>query len=160
MSENNSHDEKSESDKLKDDLEKAEKKIDTIEKKLDEQEKNTKSIRNYKSEGVTLVLSILAGLLGFMGIGHIYVGKVKRGVGILFGGFFIWFIVLILPSVAAGLKGDTTFSDVNSLVPVAVASMIIGIAGGIALFIWQILNSRKLCRQYNEHYEQHGIAPW
>ena len=160
MSENNSHDGKSESDKLKDDLEKAEEQIDTIEKKLEEQEKKAKSIMHYKSEGVTLVLSILVGLLGFMGIGHIYVGKVKRGIGILIGGFFIWIIVLISPSVFAGLTGDVSFSDVNSLALVAVASMVLGIATGIALFIWQILNSRKLCRQYNEHYEQHGTAPW
>jgi len=37
--------------------------------------------------------------------------------------------------------------------------MIVGI-GVLALFIWQILNARKLCKEYNEHLEQHGKPPW
>ena len=160
MSENNSHNEKSDPGKLKDDLEKAEEKIETMEKKLEEQEKKTSSMKHYKSEGVTLVLSIIVGLLGILGVGHMYVGRIKRGIGILIAGFFIWVIVFIpvgmqIPSVT----NEDLLNEAELVSSVYVGIVIAGILY-VALFIWQILNSRKLCRQYNEYYEQHGTAPW
>ena len=32
--------------------------------------------------------------------------------------------------------------------------------GHLVLFIWQIRNSGKLCKEYNECLEQHGQSPW
>jgi len=158
MSDNNSHNEKSEPVKLKEDLEKAEEKIETMEKKLEEQEKKTNSIKHYKSEGLTLGLSLGLGLLGIMGIGHIYVGKVKRGIGILIGGILAWASFFIIYWVYGVLEGPQ-LSDMQ-LVVMIFGPFIIAAVAGITLFIWQILNSRKLCKQYNEYYEQHGTAPW
>jgi len=47
-------------------------------------------------------------------------------------------------------------------------SVIFGMIGGfvlvgigvLILFIWQILNARKLCREYNEYLGQNEQPPW
>jgi len=62
---------KDEVDQLKEELGKASEKIEKMEEKIEEQQKTTASMKNYKSEGTTLILSIVVGLMGFMGVGHI-----------------------------------------------------------------------------------------
>ena len=55
-------------------------------------------MNRYKSEGTTLALSLFIGLLGFMGVGHRYVGNVKRSLiilGIGYGVGFLWFSHLV-----------------------------------------------------------------
>ncbi len=97
----------------------------------------------WKSESTTLLLSILLGLIGIQGVGHMYVGKVGKGVGILIGS-------LILFLVAIGL----TVTGIGAIVGIPL--MIIY----FIMFIWQIINSRKLCQQYNDYLEQHDQRPW
>jgi len=143
---------------IKKELGTATEKIESMENKLKEQEKTTASIKHYKSEGITLVLSIVVGLLGIMGVGHIYVGKVKRGIGILIGGILAWASFLIIYGVYGVLEGPQ-LSDMQLTVMVF-GPFIIAAVAGITLFIWQILNSRKLCKEYNEHFEEHGKPPW
>ncbi len=130
-------------------MSKAEEKIESMEKKLEEQEKTTASIKHYKSEGITLVLSIVVGLMGIMGVGHIYLGRVRRGLIILIVGVLIWGAVFV-PVLFLGMLGEL---EEDSVDPTAVIGMFI-------LFIWQILNSHKLCKEYNEHFEEHGKPPW
>jgi len=139
-------------------------KIEEMEKKIEIQEKKTDSVMHYKSEGITLVLSIVVGLLGIMGVGHIYLGRVRRGVIILIigmtamGGVFIPFVML---GMLGGLEEEP--ADPTAMMAVmggfAVAFIPWGI-GMLVLFIWQILNARKLCKQYNEYFEEHGKPPW
>ena len=93
----------------------------------------------FKSEGTTLVLSIILGLFGLCGVGHMYVGQVGKGVGILIGG-----LVLLIVGMATILFG------------VGIVFIIIF----IALFIWQIVDSRKQCFYYNEYLENNGKRPW
>lgn len=87
----------------------------------------------WKSEGVTLVLTIVLGIFGFGGIGHIYLGKLLRGIVILIIGIIL--LVITIVSMGVGLI---------ILIPFA---------------IWVILDARKLCREYNAYYEQHGRPP-
>ena len=87
----------------------------------------------WKSEGVTLVLTIALGLLGLGGIGHIYLGKLLRGIVILIVG-----IILLV---------------------ITVVSMGIGLIILIPFAIWVIFDARNLCREYNAYYEQHGRPP-
>lgn len=96
----------------------------------------------WKSESITLLLSILLGLFGIQGVGHMYVGKIVKGVVILIGSFvlFIVAIVLVLTIVGAVIG-----------IPLIIIY--------IVMFIWQILDSRKLCREYNDYYEQYGKPP-
>lgn len=150
-------------DKLKEELGKADEKIERIEEKIEEQEKITSSLKHYKSEGITLVLSIVLGLMGLMGIGHIYIGRVKRGIIILIGGLFIWVIVFIPIGFLSVLDDPQNLSDEEILAQVfgpMMGALIIGGIGGFALFIWQIINARSLCRDYNLYYEKKGEAPW
>jgi TM2 domain-containing membrane protein YozV len=77
------------------------------------------------------------GIFGIEGIGQIYVGQVGRGVGILIAGFAFWIIgVLTAPY---GLV------------------ILIGL---FVLFIWQIFDARRLCKEYNNFVSQNGRAPW
>lgn len=150
-------------DKLKDELGKAEEKIEKMEEKIEEQEKMTSSFRHYKSEGITLVLSIVLGLMGLMGIGHIYVGKVKRGIIILIGGLFIWVIVFIPIGFLSVLDESQELSEeeiMTQLLGPMMGALIIGGIAGFALFIWQILNARSLCKDYNLYCEKKGEPPW
>ena len=88
----------------------------------------------YKNEGTGLILSIILGILGICGIGQIYAGKVGRGVAMLIVGI----IVLII----------------------GVATMGIGLIAYLAIFIWQIFDTKNLCREYNEYFSQNGRPPW
>ena len=93
----------------------------------------------WKSEGVTLVLSIVLGLLGLQGIGHIYVGRVGKGIGILIVSLILFAVGLASISVGIG---------------------VIFLIIYIIMFFWQIFNSRTLCREYNDYLEKHGRKPW
>lgn len=93
----------------------------------------------FKSEGTTLVLSIVLGILGIAGVGHMYIGQVGKGVGILIGGL----ILLII--------GFTTL-----MFGVGAIFLIIY----LVLFIWQIIDSRKLCFYYNGYLSSNGQRPW
>ena len=88
----------------------------------------------YKNEGTGLILSILLGLLTICGIGQIYAGKVGKGIGILILG---WVLIVV---------GILTFG--------------IGLIAYLAIFIWQIFDTKKLCREYNEYFSQNGRPPW
>jgi len=149
---------------LKKELRRTTEKIEEMEKKIEIQEKKTDSVKHYKSEGTTLVLSIVVGLLGIMGVGHIYLGRVRRGAIILIIGMIGWG-GLFVPFVMLGMFSELEESSVD---PTAMMGMMAGFGvivivwgiGMFVLFIWQILNSRKLCKQYNEYFEEHGKPPW
>jgi|TARA_B110000467_G_C18295519_1_gene467718 TM2 domain-containing membrane protein YozV len=88
----------------------------------------------WKSEGTTLVLTIILGIFGLGGIGHIYLGNITRGFVILIAGF----ILLIISAVTFGI-------GLIILIPFA---------------IWVVFDSRKQCKYYNDHLEQTGRPPW
>lgn len=112
---------------------------DTMEK-MQNKQMAAESIRaQMKSESVTLVLSILLGLFGLSGIGHMYAGKVGKGVGILILGLALVII------------GALTVIFVIGYVFLVIY---------LAVFIWQIIDSRKICREYNECYRLHNEPPW
>jgi TM2 domain-containing membrane protein YozV len=88
----------------------------------------------YKNEGTGLILSIVLGLFGLNGIGQIYAGRVGRGIGIMIGS---WVLIVV-----------------------GVLTMGIGLIAYLAIFIWQIFDTKNLCRQYNEFVSQNGRPPW
>lgn len=105
----------------------------------------------YKSEGTTMVLAIVLGLLGLNGIGHIYVGKTLMGIGICIGSillFYVGFIGVLVASIAA-FSFDGYIGGVIAL-----------LLAYIGLFGWQIVNAKKLCREYNAYYQQNNRPPW
>jgi len=99
-----------------------------------------------------------------MGVGHIYLGRVRRGIIILIIGMIGWGAVFV-PLVMLGMlgeleEGSIDETDVTGILAGFGVGMIIFFVGMLALFIWQILNSRKLCKEYNEYFEEHGKPPW
>ena len=88
----------------------------------------------YKNEGTGLILSIVLGLFCLNGIGQIYAGKVGRGIGIMIGS---WVLIVV-----------------------GVLTMGVGLIAYLAIFIWQIFDTKKLCREFNEYVSQNGRPPW
>ena len=89
----------------------------------------------HKSSGTALLLSILLGLLiGCCGVGHLYLGKVGPGIGMLIGG---WLLIVV-----------------------GVLTMGIGLIAYLAMFIYSIVDASKQCRIYNEYVNQNGRPPW
>lgn len=97
----------------------------------------------WKSESTTLVLSIILGLLGIQGVGHFYVGKIGKGVAYLIGSL----VVLII---GIGL----TITGIGAVVGIPLLIVY------FVMFLFQILDSRKLCRYYNDYLEENNKAPW
>ena len=151
---------KEEVDSLQEQLEKASEKIETMEEKMIEQQKTTIALSKSKSEDMTLVLSLVVGLMGIMGVGHIYIGKVKRGVIILIIGIASW-AAFFIPFAILGVMGDFEEdpSDPTVIIGMLGGFAIVGI-GVLILFIWQVINSRKLCREYNEYLVENERPPW
>ncbi|MDH3657006.1 MAG: site-specific integrase [Nitrosopumilus sp.] len=130
----------------------------------------------YKSESATLVLSIVVGLFGIMGVGHLYIGKIRRGIIIMVIGFSLWTVVFIPflflgigdeieQSITADMEflqysGGLPQKDTSAvLIGFVIAIMAVSI-GYLVLYIWQIFDSRKLCKRYNQHLEKEGKPLW
>lgn len=100
---------------------------------------NSNPLIGLKSENTTLILSIVLGLLGLSGIGHMYVGKFGKGIVILIGSWILLVIGIALLIILIG---------------------VIFLIIALVLVIWQITDARKLCRQYNDHLKRTGTPPW
>ena len=88
----------------------------------------------WKSMGVTMVLTIVLGWFGLGGIGHLYLGKIIKGIVLCVVGIIL-FIITIL-------------------------TMGIGIIALIPFALFVIYDSYRLCKRYNNDLEQTGRPPW
>ena len=86
----------------------------------------------WKSEGTTLILTVLLGIIGLGGIGHIYLGNITRGIVLLIIGIVL--VIITLATIGIGLI---------ALIPFA---------------IWVVFDARSKCRYYNDYLEQIGRA--
>lgn len=125
----------------------------------------------YKSESITLIFAIIVSLFGFMGVGHMYLGKVKKGIVILVLGLVksVAGILLLIGglaflgqnSVSSKVYEPLGSSHIDPTTGIIILAIGIGLLiGVIVLFFWQILDARKLCRKYNEYVTEHGKRPW
>ena len=138
-------------DQLKEDLEKADKKIEQMEEKIKEQQKKTFQLSHAKSEGTTMVLAIIVGLMGIMGVGHLYLGKIRRGIIILVIGICSWSLLFVPAILLLTWESPMDEYTLEQRVSNMTSIIIIGLVGVLALFVWQIIDARKLCRKYNKH---------
>ena len=88
----------------------------------------------WKSMGVTIVLTVVLGWIGIGGIGHLYLGKIIKGIVILIVGIILLIITIL--------------------------TMGIGLIALIPYAIWVVYDSYKLCKRYNDDLEQTGRPPW
>ena len=137
-----------------------------------------RGMNRYKSEGTTLALSLFIGLLGVMGVGHRYVGNVKRslvilGIGYVAGAF--WFFHLFtLIAASQSTYGTQSYAWLHPfLVGILYSSsqmqsyiwLFVWLTYAIpicyyAFLIWQIFDARKQCRKFNLHMDEVGAQFW
>lgn len=115
--------------------------IKRLNKKLDELAQQNYRQSFLKSEGTTLVLSLILGLFGVLGVGYMYIGKIVKGVLFLIVGL-LFFII--------GIATITTHPYIG----------IIFLFCYFWFFLWQIVVSKSLCKQNNQYFLKTGRKLW
>jgi TM2 domain-containing membrane protein YozV len=96
----------------------------------------------WKNPGITAVLALVFGFFILMGIGHIYIGRIRRGIMIMVAGLIL--IPLgFLALASAGIVG---------LITVIIFWLI--------LLIWQTYDAYKLAKEFNRIVQETGREPW
>ncbi len=93
-----------------------------------------------KSMALTTIIAFLV-----CGVGHIYVGKIKRGVIILAIGVAADIMLSVVSFFLLPVGKTSPVSDALSALPAIFAAWVVV----LVFFIWQIVNARKECRRYN-----------
>ena len=113
--------------------------------------------QKHKSMAATL---LLAGLLGFTtvaGVGHIYLGRARRGIIIMLVavGVVASGVVLAVAALPEVPDPTSTLDDFVALLMVAIAAVVVYV-GFVA---WSVYDAGRLCRTYNAAVDDGG-APW
>ena len=124
--------------------------VQTRNRDLDSKSSESNKKLRPKSEDITLVLSVVLGLISLQGIGYIYLNKTGKGFGVLLSS-------LIIASISVSyVLGSIKNSIPLLLQPYFIPLMIITYFG---LYTFQILDSRKVCAKYNTYLSEHKIPP-
>jgi len=95
-----------------------------------------------KSVGIALVLGIL-----YIGLGHIYIGKLKRGAFIMLTG------IALVAIMAVSFFSFIWDSGIWVILPIfSMASFI--------LWVWNLFDVNKLTKEYNDCIRRTGNPPW
>jgi TM2 domain-containing membrane protein YozV len=86
-----------------------------------------------KSNGTAIVIALIAGILGFNGIGHFYIGKIVRGITLLIVG---WILIVM------------TFF----FIPIGIVYLI--------FWIWQAYDVNNKTKYFNNYIISNGKPPW
>ena len=116
----------------------------------------------YKSPGTAALIAFIGGIFGLLGIGHIYVGKVGKGIGILIAGIIIvaLFVITIMMGIMGPILGMGPMMMMDpSQMSLIILPFILGISY-VVLWIWQIFDARKLSKKFNETVRAMGKEPW
>lgn len=115
----------------------------------------------YKSPGTTALIAFLGGIVSLPGIGHMYVGKVRRGIVILVGGFLLFVLsIFILSSLFVPTNLATQSEGGIYLLTHLSYGLIPAIMVYLIYFIWQILDANRLAKKFNESVQATGKEPW
>jgi hypothetical protein len=113
--------------------------------------------------GTAALIAFIGGIFGLPGIGHIYVGKVAKGIGILILGLILYAVLAIslfsIPFLVMPGEFNST-SNVSSIGTGGAGIMAIFAILYLIFFIWQIFNARKLARKFNEIVRTTHKEPW
>jgi hypothetical protein len=113
----------------------------------------------YKSPGTAALIAFIGGIFAFLGLGHIFVGKIGRGVGLLISGIIIYVLLIIM--IISFPSFLILASDESSLgIGIILMVFVLGITYFV-LWIWQLFNARKLAKKFNESVRTTGgKEPW
>ena len=95
-----------------------------------------------KNPGTAVLIALIAGFFGFQGIGHMYIGKTGKGIGLLLIGWVLAISMAIF--ILAGI------------IPMFILMGIVI----FAYWIWQAYDVNGLAKYYNERLMQNGKGPW
>jgi hypothetical protein len=115
----------------------------------------------YKSPGTAALIAFIGGIFALPGLGHIYIGNVGRGIGILISGIIIYALFTITMIFSFSLQGFLFLAAYKP--PIGFESLFILFVLGIAYFvlwIWQIFNARKRAKKFNKSIRTAGKEPW
>ena len=126
----------------------------------------------YKSEGTSLVLSLFFGMFGIMGVGHRYVGNVRRSIAILYSGWILLMVpMLFIFAIFVASYGQTSvytggsisgpMTNFYNIMSPYEAGLFLLIPAGLVLgyfvlYIWQIFDARNQTRKFNEFMDKKG----
>ena len=106
----------------------------------------------FKNNGLAFLIAIIAGVFGFCGIGHIYIGKVLRGVLIMFIGWIPFGIGIIVFFAEFISQNDSLIQGID-------LSMIFGIIY-VVIWIIQALDANRLAKKYNKYLMTNSKPLW
>lgn len=109
------------------------------------------SIRD-KSAGIAAVLSFLV-----MGLGQIYVGKIARGLLLMFS--YIVFVVIEILLIFAWLWDPYSSTMDDDFFALAIVLLAVSVCYFI-LWIWNIFDAYKKANEYNDSLRATGKRPW
>ena len=118
----------------------------------------------YKSPGTAALIAFIGGIFALLGLGHIFVGKIGKGFGILVSGIIIYvlFVIMAISLPVMLLLGlfESSTGDAGSGGIIFIIMFILGIAY-LVLWLWQIFNAKKLAKKFNELVRTNGgKEPW
>lgn len=117
----------------------------------------------YKSPGTAALIAFVGGIFALPGIGHIYVGKVGKGIAILILGVVLTVLTFVLIfsvlPFTMSTDEDTIVENASIGIWIPIISAVFGIAYFV-LFVWQIFNARNLAKKFNESVRKTGKEPW
>ncbi len=135
----------------------------------------------FKNGGVAFILAFFFGLFLFNGVGHMYIGKVRRGVGVMLLGWLIYSIVLLFMIFVVGLNITQIFepySVTNEVLPgftgpsvpsnslnfesLAPLLPFLFIFALVYLIFWiaQAADANRLAKKFNRHLDKEGALLW
>lgn len=100
-----------------------------------------------------LLLDLILGIIGFVGIGHLYIGKIARGIVLLIFGLIIvpMFVAVMMYLIVSGIG----YIDEAVIIPFIVLTAI-----WLIVLIWQTYDAHELAKQYNYVLRTTGLPPW
>jgi len=113
-----------------------------------------------KNTGVTAVLALVLGFFGLWGVGHIYVGKLTKGIVLIIIGIFVEWVIGIFAGIGiiAILSGGSYYWRYLPGTAIGlIALWFLAIIGG---WIWQVYDAYKLAKYYNQYVQQNRSPPW
>lgn len=103
----------------------------------------TSIMMNHKSEGLTLILSVI-----ITGAGHMYAGKVKEG------------IILLALQLVIGVAIGAMMVMAGGGSPFPFIVMAVGAIVAFIIWIYAIVDSDKVVKEYNARLMETGNPPW
>ncbi|MGD9673754.1 MAG: hypothetical protein AB7U98_09785 [Candidatus Nitrosocosmicus sp.] len=86
-----------------------------------------------KNPGTAIIIALIAGILGFNGIGHMYIGKIGKGIILLIVGWIILALTILF-------------------IPVGIIYII--------FWLWQAYDVNSKAKYYNNFILNNGKTPW